>query len=248
MRSARSVGRIIGVLLFLNLASGLTLPFILLRPQITGSPAFLANAAGSSFQIRGAIFLSFVGGALTVAIAITTFPVFRRYSYTMALWFLAVCVVSCSLDYVHNATVLSMLSLSQEYAKAGAADAGLFQALGAVVASTRRWAHYTQLLGFGGWIFLFYLSLWRFALIPRAMAALGLIGIVLQFTGITLLGFLGYPLVGQMAMPMGPIHLAVALWLMVKGFDERRRPLRAETHGSNSPGRRTRHEGQRTVA
>ena len=103
------------------------------------------------------MFLSFVGGAFTVGIAITAWPFFSRYNYTMALWFLAACVFSCSLDAVHNASVMSMLSLSQEYAKAGTADAGLFQVLGTVVASTRKWAHYTQLLGFGGWLFLLYL-------------------------------------------------------------------------------------------
>jgi len=221
MRSAKSVGQIIGVLLLLQLATGLTMPFVLLRPLTTGSPDFLASAAASSFQIRTAVFLSFVGGALAVGIAITAWQVFSRHSYTMALWFLAACVFSCSLDAVHNASVMSMLSLSQEYAKAGAADAGLFRALGTGVALARKWAHYTQLFGFGSWIFLFYLSLWRFALIPRALAALGLVGIMLQFTGVTLLGFLGYRIVTEMAMPLGPIHLAVAIWLMARGFRER---------------------------
>jgi len=82
----------------------------------------------------------------------------------------------------------------------------------------RRWLHYTQLLGFGGWIFLFYFSLLRFHLVPRALAILGLIGILLQFSGVTLMGFLGYSVLSQLAMPLAPIHLANGLWLMVKGF------------------------------
>ncbi len=217
-RSAKSIGRVVGVLLLLQLAAGLTVPFILLRPGIVGYPGFLAAAAENSLQIRAAVFIAFVGGALTVSLAITALPVFRRYSGAMALGFLAVCTISCTLDVVHNASVMSMLSLSQRYLEAGA-DAGLYQALGAVAASTRRWAHYTQLAAIGAWIFLFYTSLWRFRLVPRALASLGLIGILLQFTGVTLLTFLGYPQEGRMAMPLGPIHLAVAVWLMAKGFD-----------------------------
>lgn len=222
MRSAKSVGRTVGALLLIQMACGLMLPFIILRPSIATFPDFLTNAAGSSSLIRTAVFISFVGAALTLVLAITVFPVVRRYSYRMALGLLAVCAISCVLDAVHDATVMSMLSVSQEYAKAGAADAAVFQALGAAVGAARRWAHYTQLLGFGAWIFLFYLTLWRSALIPRVLSAFGLIGIMLQFTGVTLMGFLGYSMVGQMAYPMAPIHAGVALWLIVKGFEERR--------------------------
>jgi hypothetical protein len=114
---------------------------------------------------------------------------------------------------------MSMLSLSQRYLEAGAPDAGPWEALGALAAAARRWAHYTQLAAIGAWIFLFYSSLWRFRLVPRALAFLGLLGVLLQFTGVTLLTFLGFPQEGRMAMPLGPIHMAVAVWLMVKSFD-----------------------------
>lgn len=231
MRTAKSTGRIIGILLLLQLAAGLTVPFILLLPIVAGSPSFLTSAAEHSFQIRSAVLISFMGGALTISLGITALPIFRRYSNATALWFLAVCVVSCTLDAVHSATVMSMLSLSRQYASgAGAADTGVYNALGAVVASTRRWAHFTQLVAIGGWIFIFYSSLLRFRLIPRVLAALGLIGIVLQFTGVTLMMLLSYSPIGGMAIPLLPIQITVAVWLMVKGFNERRRPLRSEEH------------------
>lgn len=233
MKSAKSTGQILGILLLLQLAAALMVPFILLLPLTTGSPGFLTTAAENSFQIRSAVLLFFVGGALTISLGITALPVFRRYSNATALWFLVVCAISCTLDIVHNATVLSMLSLSQEYVNGGAADSGLYQTLGAAVASTRRWAHFTQLVAIGGWIFVFYSSLLRFALIPRALAALGLIGIALQFTGVTLMMFLGYRTIGEMAMPLLPIHVATAVWLIVKGFDKRHRPLHAEEHGAD---------------
>lgn len=57
-------------------------------------------------------------------------------------------------------------------------------------------------------------------MIPRALAALGIIGVVLQFIGGTLMIYLDYGIIGEMAMPMGPIQIAVAVWLMVKGFNE----------------------------
>jgi uncharacterized protein DUF4386 len=236
MKDAKTTGRSIGILLLLQLAAGLMVPFILLLPLVQGSPVFLTAAAENSFQIRLAVFIAFVGGALTVSLGITALPVFRRYSNATALWFLIICAISCTLDIVHNATVLSMLSLSQQYVNGGAADPGLYQALGAAVASTRRWAHWTQLVAIGGWIFVFYSSLWRFILIPRALAALGLIGIALQFTGVTLMMFLGYSVIGEMAMPMLPVQITVAVWLIVKGFKERRHPVEVEVQGAELAG------------
>lgn len=221
MKSAKSAGRAVGILLLLQLAAGLTIPFILLHPLVSGSPGFLTAAAENSFQIRAAVLLAFVGAALTLSLGITTFPVFRRYSRATALWFLAICIVSFTLDAVHNAAAMSMLSFSQEYVKTGGAELGLYQVVGAAVASARRWAHAGQLVAIGGWIFIFYSSLLRFALIPRALAALGLIGVALQFTGVTLMMLSGSSLISEMAMPLLPIQIATAVWLMVKGFKEK---------------------------
>jgi len=115
MRSAKSTGRVIGILLFLQLA-GLIVPFVLLHPLTTGPQNYLANAVGSSFQIKVAVFLLFANCALTIGITIAAFRVFRQYSEAMALWLLAVSVIMFLLQAVDNVHVLSMLSLSQQYA------------------------------------------------------------------------------------------------------------------------------------
>ncbi|MBI1748879.1 MAG: hypothetical protein HYR55_20185 [Acidobacteria bacterium] len=96
MKSARRVGRLIGMLLFVQLA-GLIVPFVLLFPLTRGPRYFLANAAGSSFQIKLAVFLLFANCALTIGIAIAAWPVFRRYSEAMALLLVAVGVIMFSL-------------------------------------------------------------------------------------------------------------------------------------------------------
>jgi hypothetical protein len=218
MRSAKSVGRIIGLLLLVQLA-GLIVPFVLLLPLTKGPRDFLANSAGSSFQIKVAVFLLFANCALTIGIAIVALPIFRQHSDAMALLLVAVGVIMFSLQAVDNAHVMSMLSLSQQYVQAGGPD-DLFQTLAAVVGSTRRWAHYSELLVIDAWIFVFYSLLCRFALVPRALAAFGLITVMLHFTGITLPLFLGYHSVTLMGATMALSHIALALWLMAKGFTE----------------------------
>ena len=219
MKSAKKTGRTIGILLLLQLAAGLTVPFILMKPLTAGAPAFLTAAAENEFQIRAAVMLAFVGSALTISLGITAFPVFRRHSRAAALWFLTACVVSGVLDAVHGATAMSMLSLSREFVSA-TADLDGYYAVGGAVAAARRWAHAVQLVGIGAWIFVFYGTLLRFAIIPRPLAALGIVGIALQFTGVTLMMFLGYGIISALAMPMLPVQITVAVWLIIKGFRE----------------------------
>lgn len=224
--SGQNIGRSVGVLLFLHLAAGLTVPFILLNPVIA-PPGFLANAAGSPNRVRAAVLLLFVGSAIAIGIASSAWSVLRQYSSAMALWLVALAVASFSLQAVDNAHLLSMLSLSQAYARAGAEKADVFQALAVVVGSARKWSHYSFLLIVGSWIFLFCGLLYRFRLVPRALAAFGLVGSLLQIGGVTLRGLWGYPPETRLAMPLAPAYVALALWLIVKGFDERHRALEA---------------------
>ena len=229
MNPQKRVGRIVGVLLLLHLAAGLTVPFILLLPLVA-PPGFLASAAAIPNQVRAAVLLLFAGSALAIGIAGVAFPVFRQYSSAMALWLMALAVASFALQAVDNAHLLSMLSLSQEYAKAGAAQGETFQALALVAGAARKWAHYSFLLVVGSWILLLFSLLYRFRLVPRALAAFGLVASLLQIAGVTLRGLFGYPPETRLAMPLAPAYVVLAVWLMVKGFDERHR-LQAEARG-----------------
>jgi hypothetical protein len=220
MKSAQSTGRLIGILLLVQLA-GLIVPFVLLQPLTRGSRDYLANAAASSFQIKLAVFLLFANCALTIGIAIAAFPIFRQYSEAMALWLVALSVIMFTLQAFDNAHILSMLSLSQQYAQAAGPD-DLFPALAAMVGSTRKWAHYSELFVIDAWIFMLYGLLYRFALVPRALAVLGLTTVLLHFTGIPLPLFLGYRSVTLMGAAMALSHLALAFWLMARGFKERK--------------------------
>ncbi len=117
------------------------------------------------------------------------------------------------------------MSLSQEYAKADASKMELFQGLAVLANSARKWTHYCSLLVMVGWIWLFCAALYRFRLVPRLLAGLGIVASTLQIWGVTLRGFLGYPPETRLAMPLAPVYVALAVWLMVKGFEERHRPV-----------------------
>ena len=90
-----------------------------------------------------------------------------------------------------------------------------------MVRSARKWAHYMNLIVMGGTVFVLYGTLDRFVLVPRALAAFGLAGAMLQLVAVTMPLF-GHRIVFLLILPLGLSHLALAVWLLAKGFAERR--------------------------
>ena len=221
MTSARSVGRIIGILVLVHLATGLIVPYVLLHP-VTTSAGFLEAAAKLEYRVRINVLVLFLGGAIPVGIAVALWPIARRFGQALGLWLLILAAVNLSLQIVENGHWLSMLSLSQAYAESRPADAALFQALGLVVRAAWKWEHYAHIFTVVAWLFVFYAWLYRCALVPRVLAAAGLVTAMLQFGGITLPVFLDYrvPFPTLFGMPLGAANAILASWLLAKGFKE----------------------------
>ena len=76
MNTAKSVGRVIGVLL-LMLFLGLMAGFVLLAPAVTKD--YLNLAATMSGTIRIAAMVLLADGAIALAIAVAAYPIFREH-------------------------------------------------------------------------------------------------------------------------------------------------------------------------
>jgi hypothetical protein len=222
MRAAVRAGRIVGVLIIIQMVGGGFVNFALEAP-LFGAPGFLVNAASHFQQLGLAVLLGLVTEALWVGIAITAFPVFNRRTQAMALWFIALAVVILAVAVVENAAVMSMLSLSEAYTKASVAEREQIQMVKIVVTSARNWAHYMARIFDGGAIFVFYVVLYRFALVPRALAGFGLVAVTLMVTAVAMPLF-GHDVVFPMLAPLGLSQLILAVWLITKGFRDRPSP------------------------
>lgn len=223
MTLRKGVGQPIGLLLLVQLVTGLIVPYVLLLPVSAPAGAFLETAAEMAGTVRLSVMTLFVGGAVSLGIAIAAWPAVRERENRLGLWLLALAVINFTLQLIENAHWLSMLSVSQAFAKAGGgADAGMFQTLALAVHSSFRWAHYSHILIVVGWLFTLYLLLYRSAMVPRSIAAVGMGAALLHFIGITLPAFGGYrmPYPDLFGMPLGVATLVIGLWLMAKGFTD----------------------------
>ena len=96
-----------------------------------------------------------VAGALSWRSRSPCWPVFKKHSERMALCFLALGIAALALAVVENGRLMSMLSLSQAYAASGATDPAAFEGcavswrgaqLGALHAPDHRWLDVLRVL------------------------------------------------------------------------------------------------------
>jgi hypothetical protein len=120
-----------------------------------------------------------------------------------------------------------MLSLSEAYTAADAALAAQYEAVATAVRRSRYWLHYMKLISGVGMIALLQVTLARLALAPRLLAAAAAVATAVQLVAVTLPVF-GSPVNFTLMMPAGLLFLALAVWLVVRGFRESPRALHAE--------------------
>jgi hypothetical protein len=188
---------------------------------VARSPEMLANVAAGASQVRGAALLLFAMGALAVGLAVTAAPVLRPRGERLALWLLALGAVACVVHVVEGMTLLSLVSLSQDAAAAGAGDVAAFRAAGAVLHAGCVWGHYAGLLVDGGMALVLYALLFPSTLVHRALAAFGVGAAAAEMAAVTM-PLLGRPVMLPLIVPLGVCHLVLVTFLLARGFEVRR--------------------------
>lgn len=220
MTSSKSLGRAVGLLLLVQLATGLILPYVLLLPLTAPAGAFLDSAAGMAGIVRLSVLMLFVGGAASLGVALVSWPAAGERQRGLGLLLVTLAGINFTLQLIENAHWLSLLSISQAYASAGPDASAMFQGLAISAHSSFRWAHYSHILIVAAWLFTLYLLLYRGAMVPRPIAAFGMGAALLHFIGVTLPAFGGYrmPYSELLGAPLGLASLMLGLWLMARGF------------------------------
>ncbi|MHB1097738.1 MAG: DUF4386 domain-containing protein [Gemmatimonadaceae bacterium] len=222
MNSATRQGRILGLLLLVQL-TGLIVPFVMLK-ALYAPPGFLESAAHGVAQIRWALLLLLANGAVTTGISIFVHPSLRPSGRVLAHALIVLGAAMLVMQAVDNTHVRAIVALSQRHIESADASRGSMASLGSLAASTRRTAHYTVLLVVGAWMLSFYSALWRARLVPRAIAALGVLAAPLHLVGVSLPVLLGYPSLMQVAPGLAVSHGVLIIWLLAKGIAAPRAP------------------------
>ena len=219
MNTNRKTAVAVGALFLFSNVTFLLGAFVFVEP-ILGAPDYLTLASASRTQVVLGALLELVNGIAYVGIAVLVFPILRQRFESMALWYVGFRIIEFVMQTLSDLSPLSLVRLSEEFVRVGAAESSSFQALGTLLLAERYWAFQMVTIALVLGALMFYSMLYRSRLIPRFISVWGLVGALAVLATAMLdtfginpgsLEFLG------VLMLLNELFLGV--WLIVKGFN-----------------------------
>ena len=215
MNTYRTTARIVGMLYLAGMVVGIS--GIVLFQSILGAPDPLSAVSANSMLLAiGAILwlMAVVGDA---AHGVLMFPVLKQHSERTAVGYLGFRILDAAFIAIMVLFILIQIPLGSEYLKAGA-DASYLQALSTVFMQAQLDAYNLAMITLGVASLMLCYTLYRARLIPRILAAWGLVGYATILCG-SVLEVMGFNLLSIHAIPGGLWELFMGVWLIVKGFN-----------------------------
>ena len=219
MKPTRTTAVIAGVLFILATLTGplLATP---LTPALTGAN-FLAGVSGQMNRAAGGVLLWLISHFTGCGIAIALYAVLKERNVGLALGSVIFRALEAAFYMVGTVCLLSLLTLGQRFAAAGAADRAALQAIGDLLVSVRDHAGLLAVFAFCVGAFMYYTLLFQSRLIPRWLAGFGVVAIISMLTACVLALFSGNRITSYipLAAPIAVQEIVLGIWLIVKGFN-----------------------------
>lgn len=217
MKSSTKLGRVIGLLFLFIFVMGI-LVYQFLQGPILFSDDFLTTAAPNANKLITSVLLGSLSGLFSIIISALLFPVFKKYSSTLAVLYLGFSILDFVAISIDNTSVLAMLELSKEYVTNVEVNTSMLETMAPIYSQKHWWSHYLSLLTSCFSVFVLYFAFYRTKLIPKILSGFGMLAVMLMFIEI-LTSILGEGISMNMLLPMGLIQLILPLWLLVKGLN-----------------------------
>jgi len=190
---------------------------------ILDAPDYLIKISANENQVIIGGLLSLLAAFASTGIAIGLYPVLKKHHEALALGSVGLRVMEGMLYIVGVVSLLSILTLSQEYVKVGASNASLFQASGTSLLAVRDWAGKLSIIAFTLGALMYYYVFYQSKLIPRWLSGWGFLGAALSLAA-ALLAISGQIIYFStvfilLQVPIGVQEMVLAVWLIVKGFN-----------------------------
>jgi hypothetical protein len=195
---------------------------LLLYQPLLSNPDYVIGAGADNRVLLGGFF-ELVLVAAIVGTGVTLYPIVRNQSQSVALGYLCTRLLEAVVILVGIVGVLSAVTLRQDLAGTPGTDSAALVAVGKSLVAIHDW---TFLLGpnflLGANSLLLAYLMYRSRLVPRLIAALGLIGGLLICVSATAVMFGLYEQVSTVgtvaALPVFAWEVSLAVYLIVKGF------------------------------
>jgi hypothetical protein len=173
--STRKTALVTGVFFVITFIT--SIPALILYGPVLNHTDYIVGA-GADTRVSLGAFLEVILAIANIGTAVTLFPILKRQNEGVALSYVAARVLESTIIVVGIVSLLSIVTLRQDSAGTAGADAPSLVTAGKSLVAIHDWTFLLGpgfVAGFGTGLLLGYL-MYRSALVPRAMAVLGLIG------------------------------------------------------------------------
>jgi hypothetical protein len=218
MNTTRKIAVITGVIFIIATAAVFVADAF--TPDLNGM-GYLTRFSENKNQVAVGALFYLVTAFTSGSIAIAMYPVMKGSNASLALGSVIFRALEAAFYMVEVVCLLSMLTISQQFTAAGAADRTLLQTIGNSLVIIRNWAALVAVFAFCLGAFLYYTLFFQSRLIPRWLSGFGIIAIILMMTACVLSLFSGNQITSYipLAFPIFLQEMVLAVWLIAKGFN-----------------------------
>jgi hypothetical protein len=221
MESTRRIAFVTGLLFLITFIT--SIPALLLFDPVLNDADYIVGA-GADNRVRLGAFLELLLIIANIGTALVLFPLLKRQNEILALGFVTARVMECVFIAVGILSVLSVVTLRQDFAGTGGADSAALLVTGEALVAIKDWTFLLGpgfVVGVGNGLILGYL-MYRSGLAPRPMALLGLVGGPLICASGIAIVFDAFELGSAWQLiatiPEFLWELSLGIWLTAKGF------------------------------
>jgi hypothetical protein len=189
------------------------------RPFLNGTD-YLTKVSVHADRVTAGALLELVAAGACAGIAISMYPVLRKWGGGLALGSVVFRTVEAVMYTVGVVGLLSVLALSERYTAAGAADRASVRTIGDALLDVREQATLAGVLAFGLGALMYYYLFYQSRLVPRWLSGWGIVAIILTIAAWLLALFSHRPLTTYtiVLLPIAVQEMVLAVWLIAKGF------------------------------
>ena len=215
MSSYKISARIVGVLFIACTVSSILSGFFI---GSLDAPDYLVNVAANENQVLKGMLVQSIWALTCVGIPVVIFPILKKHNEALALGFFSLRLIEGVFVFLAIVFQLSILTLSNEFVT-GVLDASYYQASGILLHAARDWAFWVgPSIAFALSALILNYTLYQSKFVPRWLSGWGLVG-ALVYIPAELLAFFGLNQFMVLAAPIALQEMALAVWLIAKGFN-----------------------------
>jgi hypothetical protein len=220
--SHRKIALVTGVFFIITFISAIA--GLILYAPVLNDPDYVTGAGADTRVFLGA-FCEVILAITNIGTAVALFPIVKKQNEGVALGYVATRVLEGTIIVVGIISVLSVVTLRQDFAGAAGADAASLTTAGKSLVAIHDWTFLFGpdfCAGIGNGILLGYL-MYTSGLVPRRMALLGVIGgpLAVASATLTLFGLIEQTSALDFLLTLPEIawELSLGIWLIVRGFN-----------------------------